>query len=297
MTEAFIKSMDCFLYDNGLHHERVKEEQHRYSKCQKFELSKQQLNLKLSEEDWKFKLSRAPWWGGQFERMVGLVRLGLYKATGRANLSQKQFEEIVLDIEVTLNNQPLMYVEEDIKMPVLTPNTLLYGQPLLVPEEDLDEDVPEMKRRQRYINKCKDEAWTRWTKEYLNTLRERYNMFHQANEMQISLGDIVLIKGDEKHSGKWNIGMVDKLYRGKYGVIRAVGLRASKSYTERPIQYLYPLELHCDVEKQPLSVNTNTSTLDANAKEYRPRRTAAAIAEIRMKDINDDKSNNDHQQQ
>ena len=39
-------------------------------------------------------------------------------------------------------------MEEDIQMPVLTPNTLLFGQPLLVPEEDLDEDVPEMKRRQ-----------------------------------------------------------------------------------------------------------------------------------------------------
>ena len=50
-------------------------------------------------------------------------------------------------------------------------------------------------------------------------------------------------------------GIVDKLYRGK-----------SKSYIERPIQYLCPLELHYDVEKQPLSVNTNTSTPDANAK-------------------------------
>ena len=107
------------------------------------------------EINWKFKLSRALWWGGQFERMVGLVKQCLYKATGRANLSQKEFEEIALDIEATLNNQPLMYVEEDIKMPVLTPNTLLYGQPLLVPEQNLDEDVPEMKRRQRYINKCK----------------------------------------------------------------------------------------------------------------------------------------------
>ena len=88
--------------------------------------------------------------------MVGLVKQCLYKAIGRANLSQKEFEEIVLDIEVTLNNPPLMYVEEDIQMPVLTRNTLLYGQPLLVPEEDLDKDVPEMKRRRRYINKCKD---------------------------------------------------------------------------------------------------------------------------------------------
>ena len=134
--------------------------------------------------------------------MVELVKQYLYKTTRRANLSKKEFEEIVMDIEVTLNNRPLMYVEEDIQMPVLTPNTLLYGQPLLVPEEDLDEDFPEMKRRQRYLNKCKDAAWTRWTKEYLKALRERGNMLLQAKEMQISLGDIVLIEGDEKHWGK-----------------------------------------------------------------------------------------------
>ena len=122
---------------------------------------------------------------------MGLVKQCLYKTTGRANLTEKEFEEIVLDIEVTLNNRPLMHVEEDIQMPLLTPNTLQYGQPLLVPEEDLDKDVPKMWRQQRYINKCKDAAWTRWKKEYLKALRERHNMLHQANEMQISLGDIL----------------------------------------------------------------------------------------------------------
>ena len=50
--------------------------------------------------------------------------------------------------------------------------------------------------------------------------------------MKVSLGDIVLIKGDGKHRRQWNVGMVDKLYRGKDGVIRAVGLRTSKSYIE-----------------------------------------------------------------
>ena len=122
---------------------------------------------------------------------MGLVKQCLYKTTGRANLTEKEFEEIVLDIEVTLNNRPLMHVEEDIQMPLLTPNTLQYGQPLLVPEEDLDKDVPKMRRQQRYINKCKDAAWTRWKKEYLKALRERHNMLRQANEMQISLGDIL----------------------------------------------------------------------------------------------------------
>ena len=32
--------------------------------------------------------------------------------------------------------------------PVLTPNTLLYGQPIMIPEERLDEDTSEIKRRQ-----------------------------------------------------------------------------------------------------------------------------------------------------
>ena len=54
---------------------------------------------------------------------MGLEKQCLYKTTGRASLSQKEFEEIVLDIEVTLNSRPLLYVEEDIQMSVLTPNT------------------------------------------------------------------------------------------------------------------------------------------------------------------------------
>lgn len=43
-------------------------------------------------------------------------------------------------------------------MPDLTPNTLLYGQPIMIPEEWLVEDSPEIKRRQLYINKNKEAA-------------------------------------------------------------------------------------------------------------------------------------------
>ena len=35
----------------------------------------------------------------------------------------------------------------------------------------------------------------------LKAQRERHKMLHQASEMKISLGDIVLIKGDEKNTG------------------------------------------------------------------------------------------------
>ena len=32
--------------------------------------------------EWKFNLSRAPWWGGQFERLIGLVKGSLHKTIG-----------------------------------------------------------------------------------------------------------------------------------------------------------------------------------------------------------------------
>ena len=53
---------------------------------------------------WKFNLTSATWWGGQFERMVGLVKRCLYKATAEAKLMKKDIEEVISDTEVNLNN-------------------------------------------------------------------------------------------------------------------------------------------------------------------------------------------------
>ena len=53
---------------------------------------------------------------------------------------------------------------------------------IMIPEERLDEDNPEIKRRQRYFNKCKEEAWKRWKKESLRSHRERNNMMHNAKK-------------------------------------------------------------------------------------------------------------------
>ena len=59
------------------------------------------------EIQWKFNLSRAPWWGGEFERMVGLVKQSLYKAIRYANLNFNELEEILLGVEINLDNHPL----------------------------------------------------------------------------------------------------------------------------------------------------------------------------------------------
>ena len=48
----------------------------------------EQLQNYLAHQDvrWQFNLSPAPWCGGQFERLVGLVKGAFYKSLGRASL-------------------------------------------------------------------------------------------------------------------------------------------------------------------------------------------------------------------
>ena len=83
---------------------------------------------------WQFNLSRAPGWGGQFERMVGLLKGALHKPIKNGMLSWPELQEILLDIEVALNNRPLNYVDDDIQLPILTPSSFLYGQLNMLPD-------------------------------------------------------------------------------------------------------------------------------------------------------------------
>ena len=230
---------------------------------------------------WQFNLSKAPWWGGQFERMVGLVKQSLYKTLGRACLSWSELEEVILDIELALNNRPLSYVEDDVQLPILTPNMMMFGIPNHLPEEDADnvEDT-NLRKRAKYLRKCKDSLWTRWTGEYVKALRERHNLKHDSKTPSLKEGDVMLIKGEERNRGKWNIGIITNLIIGRDGVVRAARLRAGKSYLERAVQQLYPLELSCDMAKQRVQ-----DQLNPEAKTFRPRRRAAANAAETVKII------------
>ena len=73
-------------------------------------------NEYLTKENmkWKFNLPRAPWWGGHFERLIGLTKQSLLKSLGKTSLSWNELELALLDVEVNLNNRPLTYIEDDI---------------------------------------------------------------------------------------------------------------------------------------------------------------------------------------
>ena len=49
-------------------------------------------------------------------------------------------------------------------------------------------------------------------------------MKNNQKHMEIAIRDVVLMKGDDKHRGKWNIGIIGELYKEKDNIIRAVKL-------------------------------------------------------------------------
>ena len=67
----------------------------------------------------------------------------------------------------------------------------------------------------------------------------------------IKPGNFVLIKGDNKNHGKWNMGTVTKAFQENSDEIRAIEARAGKGKLEGAIQHLFPLEQPCDVNRQP----------------------------------------------
>ena len=102
----------------------------------------------------------------------------------------------------------------------------------------------------------------------------------------LSVRDVVIIKSDERNRGEWPLGIVHELFEGKDGVVRAVKLRAGKSFMERPVQHLYPLELSCDIGNR--QTTKTTTELNAEDTEFRPKRDAAVAARLRNQMIVDD---------
>ena len=102
-------------------------------------------------------MSRAPSWGGFFERLIGITKSTLSKTIGRALLTFKELEEVLLETESVLNNRPLCYLGEEFEIPVITPNLLFHGQPAHFLEENGENmsegeemaEIPEEVLRQR----------------------------------------------------------------------------------------------------------------------------------------------------
>ena len=173
-------------------------------------------------------------------------------------------------------------MEDDAQFPTLTPNSLLFLNSNLLPElEPYHIEDRNLRKRAKFIKATKNAMWRRWTGEYLRALRERHCMKHDNKACNLACGDVVIIKSEERNRNKWPLGIVEQLYPGKDGVVRAAKIRAGRNYLERPIQHLYPLELSCDTDPKP----RDAQSLNPNPTISRAKRDAAVAARLRVQNI------------
>ncbi|GFS67143.1 integrase catalytic domain-containing protein [Trichonephila clavipes] len=75
---------------------------------------------------WKFSPPSAPWWGGFWERLVGMLKNVLRKVLGKASLNEEELNTLLCDAESIINFRPITYLSEDPKdLVALTPAMFL----------------------------------------------------------------------------------------------------------------------------------------------------------------------------
>lgn len=201
---------------------------------------------------WKFIPPGAPWYGGWWERLIGLTKNCLKKVLGKAFVSLAVLETVITEVECILNDRPLTYVSSDpADEEPLTPSHLLYGRritSLPYPDEHVDGTETNIthgmaNKRSLHVQQIMQHFWTRWRNEYLTSLRE-FHRHTRKNGHNVKVGDVVLIH-DESPRNKWPLSVIEELIPGGDGAVRAVRVRTKRGITTRPITKLYPLEINC----------------------------------------------------
>ena len=195
---------------------------------------------------WRFNLPRAPWWGGFFERPIGVMKRSLSKSIGRSLLKFAEIEEALIDVEASMKNRPLLYQGEEFEKLIITSNILLRRRPLPIVEDDLEliGDEAEVSRRMKLLQRSKHQLRQRFMNKYIHALEERQQLINDQQEVAVpEPGSILLLKGKSKQKAHWKLGTVLSNITGKNGIVRGLKLKLGDHVVERPLQLVCDLEI------------------------------------------------------
>ena len=232
---------------------------------------------------WRFNLSKSPWWGSMYERLIKDLKKTLYKTLGRTHLQLEQLEAVIMDIERHLNNRPLTYVEsESGEEQVLTPNIIMWGRDSHA-FEDVEVDEERVTKMYKILKNAREHVGSRWNKEYINSLMEVHRINRRKNACLPQIGEIVLVVGDERNKGQWKKARVEELVKGRDDVVKGVLLRHKGNLIEQPVQAVCPLEIGGQM-KESLTVDTTKGAIDGKVSVItREKRRAAVNAEAKTR--------------
>ncbi|UYV79974.1 hypothetical protein LAZ67_18001244 [Cordylochernes scorpioides] len=139
----------------------------------KIDFSRLKCDPTLKNITWKFIPPGAPWWGGWWERLIGMMKQLLFRILGQTSLGYEELSTVMCDVESLMNTRPLTYLtEESEDLAPLTPSLFLHEvREVGVPDLDLI-DNQTLSRKYQYIKRVREDLRERFRIEYFGFLRQ-----------------------------------------------------------------------------------------------------------------------------
>jgi hypothetical protein len=188
---------------------------------------------------WEFIVERGPWWGGAWERLIGVVKGLLKRTLGSSRQTWEELDTVFKRVESIVNRRPTSHqwtAAEGGAVPVpICPELFLYPPSPDAPERLADGLI-------------KLRAWeagmeSLWRDLYLHQVlgREGSRIWKKAGK-RVKEGDVVLLERPGNRT-TWPLALVESLLPGYDGCRRVAILRTRGGRLRRPVQRLFPLEV------------------------------------------------------
>ena len=248
---------------------------------------------------WHFISPRAPWQGGMYERMIGMVKDALHKALHGRKVHVEELVTLLCEVEAVVNNRPLTYLDNDVTNEILTPAHLLYGRKISLYPFYEKEDVPVdfecnldvLVNFHNHLNFVINKFKCLFYDCYLKTLREKHYLSQGPPSRTPMEGDIVIL-GIDQRKDLWHLGKIVKLIPSSDNLVREVQVLSRGTVSRRTVEKLIPLELNADIEPDNVSLETSVDIDpliedDKPNSPIRPRRRAADKAHSLIRNLVD----------
>ena len=199
-------------------------------------------NLRQKETGWHFNPPTASHMGGSWERLIRSVKRELSILLREQVPSDETLLTVMAEVERILNDRPLTALSDhhDDLLP-LTPNDLLLLRnntstpPGIFTENDLY-----TRKRWKQAQHLANVFWKRWIREYLPTLQIRQKWLTPKDNIKV--GELVLLKDDDKPRGHWPLARVLQTDLSSDGKVRSAKLKTTSGDLHRPITMICRLE-------------------------------------------------------
>lgn len=193
---------------------------------------------------WEFNPPHASHFGGVWERQINTIRRvldAMFAELGKPQLTHELLITLMAEVVAIVNARPISALPSDPDDPQpLSPATLLTmktrpaGPP---PGQFLRPDIY-ARRRWRRVQFLAEQFWTRWRREYLQSLQPRRKWTETQRDLRV--GDVVLMRDEAQHRNDWPLGRISEAIRSEDDRVRKVKVEVVRDGERKT--YLRPIK-------------------------------------------------------